>query len=82
MIANRQIPESVLKEYGLLDQVVIPVEPSNPDKPEATEKYVVKKGDTLWAIGKMFNTTWQKLAEFNKLKNPDLIFPNQIIMIK
>lgn len=97
MIANREIPQAVLEEHGLLDEVVLPVEPEIkpevpviPEEPEAkpepepevVEKYIVKKGDTLWAIGKMFNTTWQKLAEFNKLENPHLIFPDQIIMIK
>ena len=46
------------------------------------QKYVVKSGDVLWKIAKVFNTTWQKLAEYNSLKNPNLIFPNQIILVK
>ncbi|WP_312906615.1 5'-nucleotidase C-terminal domain-containing protein [Tissierella praeacuta] len=45
------------------------------------QKYVVKPGDVLWKIAKQFNTTWEKLAEYNKLKNPHLIFPNQVILI-
>lgn len=47
----------------------------------SVEKYNVKSGDTLWKIGKVFNTTWQKLAEFNKISNPHLIFPGQQILI-
>ncbi len=47
----------------------------------APQKYVVKAGDVLWKIAKQFNTTWEKLAEYNNLKNPHLIFPNQVILI-
>lgn len=43
--------------------------------------YVVVKGDNLYRIGLRHNTTWQFLAEYNKLSNPHLIFPNQIIHI-
>ena len=45
------------------------------------ESYVVKSGDVLWKIAEKFKTTWQKLAEYNKLKNPHLIFPGQKILI-
>lgn len=45
------------------------------------EKYLVQAGDVLWKIAKKFNTTWEKLAEFNELKNPHLIFPNQVILV-
>jgi len=45
------------------------------------KSYVVKPGDVLWKIAERFGTTWQKLAEYNKLKNPHLIFPGQIILI-
>lgn len=45
------------------------------------EKYVVKQDDVLWKIAKLFNTTWEKLAELNNLKNPHLIFPGQVILI-
>ncbi|MEW6623792.1 MAG: 5'-nucleotidase C-terminal domain-containing protein [Bacillota bacterium] len=43
--------------------------------------YVVKSGDVLSRIAKMFNTTYQKLAEYNGIKNPHLIFPGQKIEI-
>lgn len=45
------------------------------------KKYTVKPGDVLWKIGNMFNTPWRQLAEFNNLKNPNLIYPNQEILI-
>lgn len=85
LIAEGKIPQEVLDKLALEKPEITPEKPVTPEKPavpEAKEKYSVKKGDTLWAIGRMFNTTWQKLAEFNKLKNPNLIFPDQIIMIK
>jgi len=44
-------------------------------------KYKVKRGDTLWGIAKQLKTTWQKLQQINQLKNPDLIFPKQIILV-
>ncbi len=90
MIADGKIPVEVLAEYDLSEEDVLPVEQETPEDaaspeevktPEAREKYIVKRGDTLWAIGKMFETTWQRLAEFNNLKNPDLIYPDQVIMI-
>lgn len=47
----------------------------------ADTQYTVVKGDWLSKIAPRYNTTWQKLAEYNNLKNPDLIFPGQIIRI-
>lgn len=45
------------------------------------ETYLVKKNDVLWRIAKKYNKTWKKLAEYNKLSNPHLIFPGQKILI-
>jgi LysM repeat protein len=44
--------------------------------------YTVKKGDTLTGIAHKYNTTYQKLAELNKLKNPNLIRVGQKLRIK
>ena len=47
--------------------------------------YIVKKGDNLSKIAKKFNTTWQKIYEDNKDvigNNPNLIYPNQKLIIK
>ncbi|MFA5523159.1 MAG: 5'-nucleotidase C-terminal domain-containing protein [Tissierellales bacterium] len=46
-----------------------------------TQKYVVKAGDVLWKIAKQFGFAWEKVSEFNNLKNPHLIFPGQEILI-
>ena len=43
--------------------------------------YTVKEGDVLWKIAERYNTTYQKLAEYNNIKNPHLIYVNQVIKI-
>lgn len=46
-----------------------------------TSAYTVKQGDTLSAIARKYNTTYQKLAEYNGISNPNLIYPGQVIKI-
>ena len=43
--------------------------------------YYVTWGDTLSAIAARYHTTWQRLASYNHLGNPNLIFPSQTICI-
>ncbi len=43
--------------------------------------YVVKKYDTLSKIAERYNTTYQKLAEYNGIKNPNVIYEGQKIKI-
>lgn len=50
------------------------------EPPEYIE-YVVKPKDTLSSIARKYGTTWRVLAEYNGLKNPDLIIDGQIIKI-
>jgi nucleoid-associated protein YgaU len=43
--------------------------------------YVVKKGDTLWAIAKKYlgsGTKYPQIASENNIKNPNLIYPGQV----
>jgi LysM repeat protein len=44
--------------------------------------YIVKSGDTLSEIAQKFNTTYQKIAKDNNISNPNLIYPNQKLVIK
>ena len=44
--------------------------------------YIVKKGDNLTKIASMYGTTVQELVRLNAIKNPNLIYPNQKIIIK
>ncbi|MGO4372324.1 bifunctional 2',3'-cyclic-nucleotide 2'-phosphodiesterase/3'-nucleotidase [Paenibacillus sp. MCAF20] len=50
-------------------------------KPAPDVTYIVKSGDTLYWIAIKHGTTWQKLASYNKLANPNLIYPGQKIKI-
>ena len=49
---------------------------------ETTKTYIVKKGDTLSKIAKLYNTTYQKIAIDNKIANPNLIRVGQKLIIK
>lgn len=54
-------------------------------KADAPNRYVVKKGDTLWSIsGKYLNAPhkWREIWAANKqLKNPHLIYPNDVLLM-
>lgn len=71
----------LVKEAGEINPVVEGRVIAIPTPEPEVQKYVVKADDVLWKIAKMFNTTWEKLAELNNLKNPHLIFPNQVILV-
>ena len=51
--------------------------------PESTGvDYVVKKGDTLWAIAKRYGVSLQELTAANpQIKNPNLIYPGDGVKI-
>lgn len=59
------------------------IEPKK-EEPKA-RYYVVKKGDTLWAIAKRFygnGNQYMRIANANpSIKNPNLIYPNQKLLI-
>lgn len=44
--------------------------------------YQVKQGDTLTKIANEFNTTIEKIVELNNIKNPNLIYVNQMLRIE
>jgi len=54
-------------------------------KPGHPDKYIVKKGDTLWDIASMFLTDawmWPDIWHVNPdIKNPDLIYPGDTILL-
>jgi len=43
--------------------------------------YVVRKGDSVYTIAQRFGTTMQAIILANNLRNPDLIFPGQVLYI-
>ena len=48
---------------------------------QETKTYTVKPGDTLSEIAETHNTTVEKLAKLNNIKNVDLIFVDQVLVI-
>lgn len=59
-----------------------PATSAKPAQPTAGEEvYTVKKGDTLSKIAAKYGTTYQKLAEYNGIANPNAISIGQKIKI-
>jgi 2',3'-cyclic-nucleotide 2'-phosphodiesterase/3'-nucleotidase len=86
MIKQGLIPDEVLKEYGIEVEPYEPEEPQQPTEPEEPQQpeneiYIVKSGDTLYKIGQRTGVDWKKIAELNELSNPNLIYPNQELLI-
>lgn len=61
-------------------------QPSTPAQPKPTQTttdtvYTVKSGDTLSSIAAKYKTTYQKLAAYNGISNPNKIYVGQKIKI-
>lgn len=58
----------------------------NPDIPAESQTktiyYRVKSGDNLTKIAKEYHTSISKIISLNNFKNPNLIFPNEVIKIE
>lgn len=76
------------KEYGTQKMTIsnnkaVSVVVKN-EQQEAPKSYTVKKGDTLWAIAKRFygdGSKYKIIAEKNDIKNPNLIYPEQVLKL-
>lgn len=44
-------------------------------------RYIVKAGDTLGAIARTYRASVSKIAADSNIKNPDLIFPGDVLSI-
>ena len=74
------IKNSGLNGYGKGIETTKPVKPSKPQTSSETI-YIVKKGDTLSGIASRYGTTYQVLASYNGISNPNLIGVEQVIKI-
>ena len=75
-IAYKDYP-SIIKAAGLNNYV----KQNDNENNESEINYVVKKGDTLSGIASKYGTTYQKLASYNSIPDPNKIYPGQIIRI-
>jgi hypothetical protein len=66
-----------------LPPVVSPITPSPVfpvPKPTGTV-YIVRSGDSIWKIARMFGVSMESIIAANNLQNPNLIFPGQKLII-
>lgn len=78
-----------LYEYRFLDEVKVEKVTQNAGRavetqPQTAGNYTVVKGDSLWAICKRFygdGSLAYKLATANGIKNPNLIYPGQVLTL-
>ena len=80
--------KGILKTLGVSDKKpdtpAAPEKPATPAKPETPangDVYIVQRGDTLSGIAAKYGTTWQKLASYNGIANPNIINVGQKIAI-
>lgn len=84
-------PEEVVRNEPIENSEAIPAAPE-PDVPDASpinegipDRYVVRKGDTLWDISSHFLKDpwlWPEVWHVNpKIRNPHLIYPGDVIAL-
>lgn len=60
---------------------VMPFPQFCPPSAPAPRVYVVRKGDSVYQIARRFGTTMEAIIQANNLRNPDRIYPGQILLI-
>jgi LysM repeat protein len=69
---------------GQVEIVIIGPATSTPDPPgiPSTKTYTVQPGDTLSRLAVQFNTTTDQILKLNpSIKNPDIIFTGQVLVL-
>jgi hypothetical protein len=79
LIADAAAPSTVLLAQQAAASDPIPLNPRHPDR------YVVKRGDTLWDISAMFLRDpwyWPEIWDVNpQIENPHLIYPGDVLTL-
>lgn len=71
-LTKEEVPQSKLPQIVELPDV---------ENSESSNIYIVKSGDNLTKIAKIYGITWRDIANANQLQNPNLIFPGQKLNI-
>ena len=86
--SNHGDPEHIWRQLGLpytMDtfrrDVATKMGKIDTSKPENEVIYIVRKGDTLSAIGVKFGVKWADIVKANGIVDPSLIYPGQILKI-
>lgn len=61
---------------------LIPEEISKPESANSNTRYVVQSGNTLSGIAIKFGTSVSSLVKLNNIKNPNLIYVGQVLIIQ
>ena len=76
----------VVKEDPVTGETTKQQVKGNTENPKKPESYTIIKGDTLWGLAKRFlgdGGRWTELHKLNaKIKNPNLIYPGQVIKLR
>jgi LysM repeat protein/GH25 family lysozyme M1 (1,4-beta-N-acetylmuramidase) len=75
---NLIFPGQTLRIPGVSGPVAAP---SPAPAPSSGTTYTVRSGDSLGAIGARFGVSWQAIAQANRIPNPNLIYPGQVLQI-
>ncbi len=78
---NGNVDMDILNNMKILKTKVETKKEENKTTEKASTYYIVKKGDNLSKIAKKFNTTVNKIAKDNNIKNVNLIYPGQKLKI-
>jgi len=76
-----EIVMEYIANYGTADIKVDGRILAEEKKAQAAVEYEVRLGDVLWKIAEKFGLTYEKLAEYNKLKDANRIYPGQKLLI-
>lgn len=79
MTYNNLSPNSFLRPGMII--IIPPARPTMPrPRPPMNRTYIVRRGDTLWSIARMFNVSAQSIMAINNLTLP-VVFPGQRLII-